>query len=149
MSVPFSSSLSLSLSPCPSDLFFALTTTTKKKAGFSLAAISHYHTYNKLPPGAQYSHGFLTCVLTIILSILVTILLTIDWVRGFPSPGLSIVLKELIISSFVMTTVIIIGAATYTWLEGWSFDNAVNFCIVSFSTIGMSLILFLINVADH
>ncbi|OAQ29585.1 hypothetical protein K457DRAFT_19088 [Linnemannia elongata AG-77] len=110
--------------------------TSYLQTGFSLAAISHYHTYNKLPPGAQYSHGFLTCVLTIILSILVTILLTIDWVRGFPSPGLSIVLKELIISSFVMTTVIIIGAATYTWLEGWSFDNAVNFCIVSFSTIG-------------
>ncbi|KAG9067466.1 Potassium channel [Linnemannia hyalina] len=85
---------------------------------------------------AQYSHGFLSCILTIILSCLVTILLTIDWVRGFPSPGLTIALKELIISSFLMTTVIIIGAATYTKLEGWSFDNAVNFCIVSFSTIG-------------
>ncbi|KAF9153773.1 hypothetical protein BG015_002650 [Linnemannia schmuckeri] len=72
----------------------------------------HYHIYHKLPPGAQYSHGFITCILTIILSCLVTILLTIDWVRGFPSPGLSIALKELIISSFVMTTAITIGAAT-------------------------------------
>ncbi|KAF9125320.1 Potassium channel [Mortierella sp. GBA39] len=104
--------------------------------GLSLAAISHYHIHNKLLPGAQYSHGFISCILTIIFSCLVTILLTIDWVRGFPSPGLTIALKELIISSFVMTTVIIIGAATYTRLEGWSFDNAVNFCIVSFSTIG-------------
>ncbi|KAF8943013.1 hypothetical protein BGZ47_005907 [Haplosporangium gracile] len=72
----------------------------------------HYHVYHKLPSGAQYSHGFITGILTIILSCLVTILLTIDWVRGFPSLGLSIALKELIISSFVMTTVITIGAAT-------------------------------------
>ncbi|KAG0288578.1 Potassium channel [Linnemannia gamsii] len=63
-------------------------------------------------------------------------MLTVDWWRGFPSAGLSATLKALIISSFVMTIVIIIGAAIYTALEGWSFDNAVNFCIVSFATIG-------------
>jgi len=38
-----------------------------------------------------------------------------------------------------MTIVIIIGAAIYSTLEAWSFDDAVNFCIVSFATIGMCI----------
>ncbi|KAG0004475.1 Potassium channel [Entomortierella chlamydospora] len=63
-------------------------------------------------------------------------MLTVDWWRGFPSAGLSATLKALIISSFVMTTVIIIGSAIYTAIEDWTFDQAVNFCIVSFATIG-------------
>ncbi|KAG0003686.1 Potassium channel [Modicella reniformis] len=92
----------------------------------------------------QYSHGFLACVITVILSILVAVMLTVDWWRGFPSAGLSATLKALIISSFIMTVVIIIGAVVYTWLEGWTFDDAVNFCIVSFSTIGVSAIGFFI-----
>ncbi|KAG0090438.1 Potassium channel, partial [Podila epicladia] len=66
----------------------------------------------------------------------VAIMLSIDWYKGFPSAGLSATLKALIISSFVMTTVIIIGAAIYSALEKWTFDDAVNFCIVSFATIG-------------
>ncbi|KAG0274522.1 Potassium channel, partial [Linnemannia exigua] len=65
-----------------------------------------------------------------------SLMLTVDWWRGFPSAGLSATLKALIISSFVMTIVIIIGAAIYSTLERWSFDEAVNFCIVSFATIG-------------
>ncbi|KAG0353159.1 Potassium channel [Gamsiella multidivaricata] len=36
----------------------------------------------------------------------------------------------------MMTFVIIIGALAYTLLENWTFDDAINFCIVSFSTIG-------------
>ncbi|KAF9360767.1 hypothetical protein BGX34_007512 [Mortierella sp. NVP85] len=43
-----------------------------------------------------------------------------------------------------MTIVIIVGAMVYTWLEGWTFDDSVNFCIVSFSTIGVSAIGFFI-----
>ncbi|KAF9346823.1 Potassium channel [Mortierella sp. AD094] len=35
-----------------------------------------------------------------------------------------------------MTIVIIVGSAIYTAIEGWTFDQAVNFCIVSFATIG-------------
>ncbi|KAI8345397.1 hypothetical protein B0O80DRAFT_284783 [Mortierella sp. GBAus27b] len=91
---------------------------------------------HQLPPGYQYSHGFLACVITIVLSLVVAIMLTIDWRQGFPSAGLSATLKALIISSFMMTIVIIIGAVVYSWLEGWTFDESVNFCIVSFSTIG-------------
>jgi hypothetical protein len=63
-------------------------------------------------------------------------MLTIDWWHGFPSAGLSATLKALIVSSFIMTIAIIVGAMVYTWLEGWTFDDSVNFCIVSFSTIG-------------
>lgn len=91
---------------------------------------------NKLPEGAQYSHGFLACAISIVFSTIVALMLTVDWWRGFPSAGLTVTLKALIISSFVMTIVIIVGAAIYTALEGWSFDEAVNFCIVSFATIG-------------
>lgn len=72
-----------------------------------------------------------------LFSSIVALMLTVDWWRGFPSAGLSATLKALIISSFVMTIVIIIGAAIYSALEGWTFDEAVNFCIVSFATIGM------------
>ncbi|KAF9934032.1 Potassium channel [Linnemannia zychae] len=110
--------------------------TSYLQAGFAIVALVHYHATTKLLPGAQYAHGYLTCVLTIVLSCLVTIIMTVDWFRGFPNPGLSVVLKELIISSFVMTVVIIVAAGTYTLIEGWSFDTSVNFCIVSFSTIG-------------
>ncbi|KAG0238642.1 Potassium channel [Mortierella sp. GBA43] len=76
------------------------------------------------------------CVITVVFSSIVAVMLTIDWWRGFPSAGLSATLKALIISSFVMTIVIIIGAGIYSALEEWSFDDAVNFCIVSFATIG-------------
>ncbi|KAG0014945.1 Potassium channel [Entomortierella chlamydospora] len=106
------------------------------QAAFCIAAMSSFVSSHKLTSGTEYSHGFLTCVITAILSVIVVVMLTIDWRRGFPSAGLSATLKALIISSFLMTAVIIIGAATYTWLEDWTFDQAVNFCIVSFSTIG-------------
>ncbi|KAG0098053.1 Potassium channel [Podila epicladia] len=103
---------------------------------FCTAAMITFLAGNKLPEGAQYSHGFLACAISIVFSTIVAIMLTIDWWRGFPSAGLTVTLKALIISSFVMTIVIIVGAAIYTALEGWSFDEAVNFCIVSFATIG-------------
>jgi len=75
-------------------------------------------------------------------------MLTVDWWRGFPSAGLSATLKALIISSFVMTIVIIIGAGIYSSLEDWSFDEAVNFCIVSFATIGKKGGRSLLQIAD-
>ncbi|KAF9127264.1 Potassium channel [Mortierella sp. 14UC] len=78
----------------------------------------------------------ITAYLEVLFSTVVALMLTVDWWRGFPSAGLSATLKALIISSFVMTIVIIIGAAIYSTLEEWSFDEAVNFCIVSFATIG-------------
>ncbi|KAG0222336.1 Potassium channel [Mortierella sp. GBA43] len=106
------------------------------QCAFSAAAMSSFLRSHQLPPGYQYSHGFLACVITIVLSLVVAIMLTIDWRQGFPSAGLSATLKALIISSFMMTIVIIIGAVVYSWLEGWTFDESVNFCIVSFSTIG-------------
>ncbi|KAF9576294.1 Potassium channel [Mortierella alpina] len=106
------------------------------QALFGIAAMSSFLQTQQLPPGAQFSHGFLACVITVILSSIVAIMLTVDWWRGFPCAGLSATLKALIVSSFMMTIVIIVGAAIYTWLEGWTFDEAVNFCIVSFSTIG-------------
>jgi len=110
-------------------LFFLL-------AIFCAAALASFLRTHSLPPGGQFSHGFLTCVITVVFSSIVAIMLTVDWWRGFPSAGLSATLKALIISSFVMTVVIIIGAAIYSALEPWSFDQAVNFCIVSFATIG-------------
>ncbi|KAG0051445.1 Potassium channel [Gryganskiella cystojenkinii] len=100
------------------------------------AALTSFLRTHSLPPGGQFSHGFLACVITVVFSTIVAFMLTIDWWRGFPSAGLSATLKALIISSFVMTIVIIIGAAIYSALEPWSFDQAVNFCIVSFATIG-------------
>ncbi|KAF9332005.1 Potassium channel [Podila minutissima] len=103
---------------------------------FCTAAMITFLAGNKLPEGAQYSHGFLACAISIVFSTIVALMLTVDWWRGFPSAGLTVTLKALIISSFVMTIVIIVGAAIYTALEGWSFDEAVNFCIVSFATIG-------------
>ncbi|KAG0035042.1 Potassium channel [Podila clonocystis] len=103
---------------------------------FCTAAMITFLAGNKLPEGAQYSHGFLACAISIFFSTIVALMLTVDWWRGFPSAGLTATLKALIISSFFMTIVIIIGAAIYTALEGWSFDEAVNFCIVSFATIG-------------
>ncbi|KAG0025006.1 Potassium channel [Podila clonocystis] len=103
---------------------------------FCTAAMITFLAGNKLPEGAQYSHGFLACAISIVFSTIVALMLTVDWWRGFPSAGLTATLKALIISSFVMTIVIIIGAAIYTALEGWPFDEAVNFCIVSFATIG-------------
>ncbi|KAF9170767.1 Potassium channel [Mortierella sp. AD011] len=106
------------------------------QAAFCIAAMSSFVSSHKLTLGTEYSHGFLTCVITAVLSVIVAVMLTIDWRRGFPSAGLSATLKALIISSFLMTAVLIIGAATYMWLEDWTFDQAVNFCIVSFSTIG-------------
>ncbi|KAF9945047.1 Potassium channel, partial [Mortierella alpina] len=106
------------------------------QALFCIAAMSSFLHTQQLPPGAQFSHGFLACVITVVLSTIVAIMLTVDWWRGFPSAGLSATLKALIVSSFMMTIVIIVGAAIYTWLEGWTFDESVNFCIVSFSTIG-------------
>ncbi|KAG0348603.1 Potassium channel [Podila humilis] len=106
------------------------------EAIFCTAALVSFLSTHSLPPGGQFSHGFLACVITVVFSIIVAIMLTIDWYRGFPSAGLSATLKALIISSFVMTIVIIIGAAIYSSLEEWSFDEAVNFCIVSFATIG-------------
>ncbi|KAG0330395.1 Potassium channel [Dissophora globulifera] len=101
-----------------------------------LQAMASFMSTRQLPPESQYSHGFLACIITISLSVIVVIMLAVDWHRGFPSAGLSATLKALIISSFMMTIVIIIGAVIYTWLETWTFDQAVNFCIVSFSTIG-------------
>ena len=71
-----------------------------------------------------------------VFSFVVALMLTWDWWRGFPSAGLTATLKQLIISSFVTTAVILVGAAIYTGLEGWNFDQSVNFCIVSFATIG-------------
>ncbi|KAF9202703.1 Potassium channel [Haplosporangium sp. Z 27] len=107
------------------------------EAIFCIAAlISFLTTHTPLPPGGQFSHGFLACIITAVFSSIVAIMLTVDWWRGFPSAGLSATLKALIISSFVMTIVIIIGSAIYTAIEGWTFDEAVNFCIVSFATIG-------------
>ncbi|GJJ69946.1 potassium channel subfamily K, other eukaryote [Entomortierella parvispora] len=106
------------------------------EAVFCAAALASFLRTHSLPPGGQFSHGFLTCVITVAFSSIVAIMLTVDWWRGFPSAGLSATLKALIISSFVMTIVIIIGAAIYSALEPWSFDQAVNFCIVSFATIG-------------
>ncbi|KAF9933154.1 Potassium channel [Mortierella alpina] len=103
---------------------------------FCITAMSSFLHTQHLPPGAQYSHGFLACAITVVFSSIVAIMLTVDWWRGFPCAGLSATLKALIVSSFMMTIVIIVGAALYTWLEGWTFDEAVNFCIVSFSTIG-------------
>ncbi|KAF9021663.1 Potassium channel [Haplosporangium bisporale] len=106
------------------------------EAIFCIAALTSFLKTHSLPPGGQFSHGFLACVITVVFSSIVAIMLTIDWYKGFPSAGLSATLKALIISSFVMTIVIIIGAAIYSALEKWSFDDAVNFCIVSFATIG-------------
>ncbi|KAI8359328.1 hypothetical protein B0O80DRAFT_423292 [Mortierella sp. GBAus27b] len=106
------------------------------EAAFCVAALASFLSTHTLPPGAQFSHGFLACVITVVFSSIVAVMLTIDWWRGFPSAGLSATLKALIISSFVMTIVIIIGAGIYSALEEWSFDDAVNFCIVSFATIG-------------
>ncbi|KAF9953646.1 Potassium channel [Mortierella alpina] len=100
------------------------------------AALTSFLSTHSLPPGGQFSHGFLSCIITAVFSSIVALMLTVDWWRGFPSAGLSAILKALIISSFVMTIVIIIGAAIYSSLEGWTFDEAVNFCIVSFATIG-------------
>ncbi|KAF9956591.1 Potassium channel [Mortierella alpina] len=100
------------------------------------AALTSFLSTHSLPPGGQFSHGFLSCIITAVFSSIVALMLTVDWWRGFPSAGLSATLKALIISSFVMTIVIIIGAAIYSALEGWRFDDAVNFCIVSFATIG-------------
>ncbi|KAK3811768.1 MAG: hypothetical protein J3Q66DRAFT_390310 [Benniella sp.] len=101
-----------------------------------VVALSSFLYTHSLPPEHQYSHGFLACVITVVLSSVAAVMLTIDWWHGFPSAGLSATLKALIISSFIMTIVIIVGAMVYTWLEGWTFDDSVNFCIVSFSTIG-------------
>ncbi|KAG0212577.1 hypothetical protein BGX28_006013 [Mortierella sp. GBA30] len=101
-----------------------------------LEALTSFLSTHSLPPGGQFSHGFLSCIITAVFSSIVALMLTVDWWRGFPSAGLSATLKALIISSFVMTIVIIIGAAMYSSLEKWSFDDAVNFCIVSFATIG-------------
>ncbi|KAF9101159.1 Potassium channel [Mortierella sp. GBA35] len=106
------------------------------EAIFCTAALTSFLTTHSLPPEGQFSHGFLACVITVLFSAIVAIMLTVDWWRGFPSAGLSATLKALIISSFVMTIVIIIGAAIYSTLEDWTFDQAVNFCIVSFATIG-------------
>ncbi|KAI1315057.1 Potassium channel [Mortierella claussenii] len=107
------------------------------EAIFCIAALTSFlSTHTPLPQGGQFSHGFLACVITVVFSSIVAIMLTIDWWKGFPSAGLSATLKALIISSFNMTIVIIIGAAIYSSLEDWSFDQAVNFCIVSFATIG-------------
>ncbi|KAF8986830.1 Potassium channel, partial [Haplosporangium bisporale] len=103
---------------------------------FCTAAMIIFLSANKVPQGGQYSHGFLACAISVAFSTIVALMLTVDWWRGFPSAGLTANLKALIISSFVMTTVIIVGAAIYTALEGWSFDQSVNFCIVSFTTIG-------------
>lgn len=108
-----------------------------KLAIFCIAALTSFLSTHSLPDGSQFSHGFLACVITVLFSSIVALMLTVDWWRGFPSAGLSATLKALIISSFVMTIVIIIGAAIYSALEGWTFDEAVNFCIVSFATIGM------------
>jgi hypothetical protein len=47
-----------------------------------------------------------------------------------------------------MTIVIIIGAGIYSSLEDWSFDEAVNFCIVSFATIGKKGGRSLLQIAD-
>ncbi|KAF9114116.1 Potassium channel [Mortierella sp. AM989] len=118
------------------------------QAVFCIAAMSSFVSSHRLPPGTQFSHGFLTCVITVVLSIIVAIMLTIDWWRGFPSAGLSATLKALIISSFLMTAVIIIGAATYTWLEDWTFDEAVNFCIVSFATIVSAIGFFIVSLRN-
>ncbi|KAF9408860.1 Potassium channel [Podila epigama] len=111
--------------------------------GVTLRILDKFSWLKKIPvmtayleAGGQFSHGFLACVITVIFSTIVAAMLTIDWYRGFPSAGLSATLKALIISSFVMTIVIIIGAAIYSTLENWTFDDAVNFCIVSFATIG-------------
>ncbi|KAI1311285.1 hypothetical protein EDD11_003531 [Mortierella claussenii] len=117
---------------------------TYLQAAFSVAAMTSFLSSHSLTPEAQYSHGFLACVITVVLSIIVVIMLTIDWWRGFPSTGLSATLKALIVSSFMMTIVIIVGAVIYTWLEQWTFDESINFCIVSFSTIGISTIGFFI-----
>ncbi|KAF9941918.1 Potassium channel [Modicella reniformis] len=106
------------------------------EAAFCIAALASFLSTHTIPSGSQFSHGFLACVITVIFSSIVAIMLTVDWWRGFPSAGLSATLKALIISSFVMTIVIIIGAAIYYSLEDWTFDEAVNFCIVSFATIG-------------
>ncbi|ORZ26581.1 hypothetical protein BCR41DRAFT_202056 [Lobosporangium transversale] len=106
------------------------------EALFCIAALISFLSTHTLPPDGQFSHGFLACIITAIFASIVAIMLTIDWWRGFPSAGLSATLKALIISSFVMTIIIIIGAAIYSSLEEWSFDEAVNFCIVSFATIG-------------
>lgn len=106
------------------------------EAIFCIAALTSFLSTHSLPDGSQFSHGFLACVITVLFSSIVALMLTVDWWRGFPSAGLSATLKALIISSFVMTIVIIIGAAIYSALEGWTFDEAVNFCIVSFATIG-------------
>lgn len=108
-----------------------------QSAIFCIAALTSFLSTHSLPDGSQFSHGFLACVITVLFSSIVALMLTVDWWRGFPSAGLSATLKALIISSFVMTIVIIIGAAIYKALEGWTFDQAVNFCIVSFATIGM------------
>ncbi|KAG0200279.1 hypothetical protein BGX33_011088, partial [Mortierella sp. NVP41] len=99
------------------------------EAIFCTAALTSFLTTHSLPPEGQFSHGFLACVITVLFSAIVAIMLTVDWWRGFPSAGLSATLKALIISSFVMTIVIIIGAAIYSTLEDWTFDQAVNFCI--------------------
>ncbi|KAG0201622.1 hypothetical protein BGX28_005591 [Mortierella sp. GBA30] len=109
------------------------------QAIFCIAAMSSFLCTQHLPPGAQFSHGFLACVITVILSSIVAIMLTIDWWRGFPSAGLSAALKALIVSSFMMTIVIIVGAAIYTWLEGWTFDQAVNFWISAIAFFIVSL----------
>ncbi|KAF8943171.1 Potassium channel [Haplosporangium gracile] len=106
------------------------------EAIFCIAALTTFLSTHSLPGGSQFSHGFLACVITVLFSSIVALMLTVDWWRGFPSAGLSATLKALIISSFVMTIVIIIGAAIYSALESWTFDEAVNFCIVSFATIG-------------
>ncbi|KAG0327220.1 Potassium channel [Podila humilis] len=91
---------------------------------------------NIIPANSEFSHGFLSCVISVVLSAIVAIMLAVDWWRNFPSAGLTAQLKALIISSFMMTTVIIIGAAVFSKIEGWSYDDAINFCIVSFATIG-------------
>ncbi|KAG0056410.1 Potassium channel [Gryganskiella cystojenkinii] len=106
------------------------------QAGFCIAAVVSFLETHTLPPGAQYSHGFLASVSAIVFSSVVAFMLSWDWWRGFPSAGLSATLKALIVSSFVITAVILVGAAIYTWLEEWTFDDSVNFCIVSFSTVG-------------
>ncbi|KAG0301042.1 Potassium channel [Dissophora globulifera] len=101
--------------------------------GVTLRILDKLPWLRKIPVITAYLEA---CIITVLFASIVAVMLTIDWRKGFPSAGLSATLKALIISSFVMTTVIIIGAAIYSALEGWTFDEAVNFCIVSFATIG-------------
>ncbi|KAF9551206.1 Potassium channel [Mortierella hygrophila] len=101
--------------------------------GVTLRILDKFTFLRQIPVVTAYLEA---CVITVLFSSIVALMLTVDWWRGFPSAGLSATLKALIISSFVMTIVIIIGAAIYSALEDWTFDEAVNFCIVSFATIG-------------